>query len=714
MKKIAIFFIFSLTFKFTYAQLWKHSTIPQLNQTQNKRVIVPQKYITYTLDTLQFKNRLTTMPKEFGNQAQLANSIIELPYPDGTIKKFRIAESPLLKSTTQYDNGFIKTFIAFGIDDGAAFARLDWSRFYGFHAIILSPNGTIYIDPYALNNKYYYNSYFKKDFINNNDPFNCETALLPATTNSPASIKGDCVGNTLFNYRIAVTNTNEYAVAATGNPTPTKQQVLSAITTSVNRVSAVYEYELSVRLNLIENNINLVFTDTVSNKDNFNNASGTTLLGQCQTFITNTIGSNNFDIGHIFSTGGGGVAGLGVVCNDAQKARGVTGRALPVGDPFDIDYVAHEIGHQFSGNHSFNSITGNCGGNRSANTAYEVGSGTTIMGYAGICGSDNIQPNSDAFFHPISYDEINNFVINAGGSNCRVDVIKSNTIPVIVSMSGNTLVIPKGTPFSLNAEAYDPDGDVITYCWEQMDVGDAIGGAWNTGALDGPTFKSRIPSLSSRRFFPDMDIIVNNYPATPSAIMNGQKGEILPFGLRELNFRLTVRDNKGGVTSGGKGGCQISTGFKITVDNVGGPFLVQSPNGGEDWTSGQTKYITWDEANTGLFTAANTTNVKILLSTDGGYTYPIVLLANTPNDGFDSIVLPNVASVKDSCRIKVEAIGNIFFDISNQNFTIRPDVSQPINLLNFTITKNNNNALLNWQTATETNNKGFEIWKKMN
>ena len=317
---------------------------------------------------------------------------------------------------------------------------------------------------------------------------------------------------------------------------------------------------------------------------------------------------------------GGGVAFLGVICS-GSKAGGVTGLPNPIGDAFYIDYVAHEMGHQFGGNHTFNSTTGNCGGgNRVGSTAYEVGSATTIQGYAGICGSDNIQPNSDPFFHTVSFDEIGNHVAGSGGA-CAVVTTNGNILPVITAMNNNGANIPIGTPFTLTATATDANNDPITYCWEEWDLGP--GGAWNGGAnsTTAPLFKSRVPKTVGERTFPDIAVILAGYPANPPAVLNGLKGETLPQVARAIKFRLTVRDNRaggGGVVTGGDG-CQAGyTGiYQINTIAGTGPFVVTVPNGGESYTQGSTQTVTWNIAGSNN-APISCANVKISLSTDGG------------------------------------------------------------------------------------------------
>lgn len=447
------------------------------------------------------------------------------------------------------------------------------------------------------------------------------------------------------------------------------------------------------------------------------------MLGQNISNLNVVIGNANFDIGHVFSTGGGGVAYLGVVCNNSFKAGGVTGRSFPIGDPFDIDYVAHEMGHQFGGNHTFNSTTGSCGGgNRNAATAYEVGSGTTIMAYAGICTTNDIQPNSDPFFHVASYDEMGIFITTGGGNSCKQVIATGNNIPVITAMNNNGVTIPELTPFILTATATDADSDPLTYCWEEWDISTA--GDWNSGSSnDRPLFKSRIPKTTGTRMFPDINVILAGYPANPAATMGGLKGETLsdPFGpqIRTIKFKLTVRDNRsggGGIATGGgdvaSPGCSLATPFSIDVKGGTGAFAITSPNGGENWLGGTPQTFNWNVASTNA-SPINTANVNILMSTNGGLTYPTTVLANTPNDGTQVVTIPNIPT-NTTVRYMIQAAGNVFFDISNANSTITFNGALPVGLFDFTAKAVNGNVVLNWSTVFEQNNRGFEIQRSAN
>jgi hypothetical protein len=457
-------------------------------------------------------------------------------------------------------------------------------------------------------------------------------------------------GQTLRTYRLALANTVEYANKVCGDfglPV-TVDNVLARMVITVNRVVGIYERDVAVRLVLIANNTAIINTTT----DTYSNNDGFAMLGQNQSRINTVIGSANYDVGHVFSTGGGGVAGLGVICNNSEKAEGVTGSPVPYNDPFDVDYVAHEMGHQFGGNHTFNG----CGqSQRNGPTAFEPGSGSTIQAYAGICGTTDLQPNSDPYFHGISIDEIINHTNIGGGNGCAVQTPTGNLPPIVDA--GPAYTIPANTSFELTAgSAFDPDGDAVTYCWEEFDNGPNLG-TLNTDNGSSPIIRSANPSTSPTRSIPRIANLIAN---------TTWPGEIRPTTNRTMTFRLTVRDNR----AGGGGVANDST--TVTSSTAAGPFSVTAPNTATTVSGGSALNVTWNVANTNTG-AVNTPNAMILLSVDGGNTFPIVLRASTPNDGSESVTLPNVATTQ--ARIKVKGAGNIFFDISNANFTITSAVT---------------------------------------
>jgi hypothetical protein len=663
--------------------LWNNVDEAQI-VTVGERHIVPQLYRTIKLDVNGMKNFLSEAPLEFSDETRSKLVVLYLPMPDGSLQRFSIVESPIMAPELASKYPEIKTYMGKGIDDPYASVRFDFT-IHGFHAMILSPEGNVFIDPYSLGDTQNYLSYYTRDYLNTSKSFECELIYDESRVNELNYLKQNMIltptGPQLRTYRVAVATTGEYTAFFGG----TVPQGLAAVVTSVNRVNGVYEKEVAVRMVLVANNDTLIFTNATT--DPYTNFDGGAMLAQNQTTVDARIGYANYDFGHVFSTGGGGVAYLGVICVAGLKARGVTGSGAPVGDPFDIDYVAHEMGHQFSGNHSFNGSAGACsGGNRNASTAYEPGSGSTIMAYAGICAPQNLQNNSDPYFHSINFDEIVSYTNFGSGNGCAVITATGNSAPVVTVPTGG-FYIPKSTPFSLTGSATDANGDALVYCWEEFDLGPA--GAPGTPSGNAPIFRSWNPTSSPTRYFPRLVNLLNNTTVI---------GEILPTYARTLTFRLTARDNKVG------GGGVNYAALQFNVDGNSGPFAVTSPNTNVNWAGSSSQTVTWNVTNTNI-APVNCANVNILLSTDGGQTFPTVLLANTPNDGSESVTLPNIPSTQ--ARIKVEAVGNIFFDLSNVNFTIEEAI--PVELLSFSAQKTDVGVELNWKTATETNNSGFIV-----
>lgn len=574
--------------------------------------------------------------------------IIVLPMPDGTKAKFRIWKSSVMAPGLANQFPQIVTLTGQGIDDKYATIKLDFTEL-GFHAQIKSVvTGDIYIDPYAKMDVNNYIIYRKSDLIDKN-PRTCgvkDEDDSPLGKKNAQKTVSPSVGTQIRVFRLAVACTGEYAVAATGSATPTVAQTLSAIVTSVNRVNGVYEQEVASRLVLVANEANVVFTNAATDPFNGNN-NANTLINESQTQIDLLIGNANYDIGHTFSTGGGGLAGLGVICNSTNKGRGITGSPNPVGDPYDIDYVAHEVGHQFGGPHTFNATTGSCGGgNRSAANAVEPGSGITIMAYAGICGSvNNLAANSIPTFHTKSYQSITTKVQS---TTCQVTIPSNNFAPTV--NAGGDYTIPLDTPFRLEGSASDIDNNPLTYSWEQNDVGPA--GDWNAPTGNAPLFRSYVPVTVPYRYFPKLTDVINGTVS---------KGEVKPTYARTMEFRLTVRDNNAGCAG------VANDDAIITVDGNSGPFTVTAPTTAVNWAGNSTQTITWNVANTTAF-PVNAATVNIYLSTDGGLTYPTLILGSTPNDGSETVTIPNINTTQ--ARIMVAAETNVFYNINPVNFTI--------------------------------------------
>ncbi|MBK9638833.1 MAG: hypothetical protein IPO63_13855 [Bacteroidetes bacterium] len=453
-------------------------------------------------------------------------------------------------------------------------------------------------------------------------------------------------GTQLRTYRLALTADNSYH-AYFGN---TDTATMSNLVIAVNRVNQVYESEVDIRFILIANNDQLILDPPLAI-----GAPNTASLARNQVIIDSIIGSANYDIGHYFTVSTGGLAYHSVTCRPGWKARGGTGRPIPVGDAFFIDFVCHEIGHQMGAHHTYNQISANCVLSQWISaTAFEPGSGSTIMGYAGICGVADLQTNSDPHFHTGSFDEIFTYTQTDSGNTCPTTIATGNTPPTVDV--GIDYSIPTETPFFLGGTGTDANGDPITFCWEEIDIGPS--GVWNTPVGNAPVFRSFLPTIDSVRIFPKIEALVRNV---------NYIGEILPTYARILNFRLTVRDNRAG-----GGGVTYNDASKLVSLVPGGPFEVNVPNVAMNWKAESIDTVKWDP---GVSTAApiSCSLVDIFLSVDSGYTYPYLLKSHTPNDGIEAVLIPD--TVTDIARIKVQSIGNIFFDISDVNFSI---INNPI------------------------------------
>lgn len=681
MKKLLPLIVFVLMFSAGYSQslpIWTKTTAEKLSVLEKAdRSSMPQKFQIFHLDFSGLKSQLQMAPSR--ETGEVSNVIIAFPNPQGKLENYRIYESSVMAPELAKAHPEIQSYIGQGIDDPTASIHLT-TTIFGLHTMTLSGRGTFYIDPYTKDVKNYI-VYDKSDLTTSRN-FECKVQentveSMDVPLPPPAS------DGRFRTYRLAMACTIEYAAfhinaavtAGTLSPTATlaqkKAAVLAAMNVTVARVNSVYERDMSLRMQLVANNESIIFVDA----DNFTNDDADFLIDESQVVIDNAIGNTNYDIGHTVSTGGGGLAQSPAVCISSGKAKGITGSDAPVGDPYDIDYVAHEMGHQFGAAHTFNN---SCGNNRQTGSAVEPGSGSTIMGYAGIC-SPNVQNGSDAYFHAVSIAQMVSHITGNFG-NCVPGVANGNTPPTVPALTSYT--IPAGTPFVLRGSATDVNGDALTYCWEQTNSGVNTNLPSATSTTSNPNFRSVAPSSSPNRYFPSLANIVSG---------GSSPWEVIPTVGRTLNFALTVRDNRSP-----NGGQTTRQNMTVTTSTAAGPFTVTSQNtDGITWTQGQTQTVTWNVANT---TAApfNTANVNILLSTDGGLTYPTVLVANTPNDGSQTITVPNTAA--PFCRIMVESVGNIFYAINSKTFAI-----------GYTVTNTCNTYTTNTAFAIPDNNQNFTV-----
>ncbi len=637
-----------------FGQAWT-PVDPQSIIVTGRRDITPQECITYHMDYVKMKTLLWGAPYEYTQPPTTSNTIIMIGLADGTMDLFRIVQYDMMEAPLAAQYTDIKTFRGVSISNPYRTIRADWTV-NGFRAVISDLEGKTYIDPFQRNDMAHRIVYRANTYLKETD-WSCGIAeeSLHGGDQYEQRVVGDCA---FRSYRLAVATTGEYSNFFGATSPSQSALVLAQVVTAINRVNDVYEADFTVRLLLVDNTDDVFYYDPGG--DPYTNGDGGAMLGENQETLDGIIGNSNYDIGHVFSTGGGGVAFLGAICDNMIKAGGVTGSSNPVGDPYIIDYIAHEMGHQFGASHTFNGTAGSCGGgNRSAQSAYEPGSGSTIMAYAGICGLQNIQPNSDDYFHARSLLQITN---KLSSTSCAGFISFNNDAPNAANVPNYT--IPISTPFVLTASATDPNNDPLSYCWEQYDLEGTSTEPPAPNDADGPMFRSFSPASIPQRYFPRLQDLIQNISPT---------WEVLPSVSRSMVFKATIRDYHQ------IAGCTDEDNVTVTTNSNAGPFVITSQNSPTSWLEGDSVTITWNVANT-TASPVSCPNVDIFLSLDGGMTYPVTLDTNEPNDGSAMVIIP--AGITSTGRVMVKASNNIFFDINNANITILQ------NLPNFTIQLN--------------------------
>ncbi len=568
---------------------------------------------------------------------------IELPMPDGSFRSFEMQERSVMHPDLAAKYPELRTFKARSTDKSGARAVLMWSQ-QGFDAYI-TENGKEPITVAPLERGSQSVVSYARSSVQAPSGLDCVfDNTLHQVKGTASGAKGNSGSCQYRSYRAAVACTGEYATFHGG----TKPLAMAAIVSVINRVNMVLEDELAIHLELVPNNDLLIYLNPVT--DPYTNNDGSAMLGENQTTVDAIIGAANYDIGHVFSTGGGGLAYVGAVCLNNFKAGGVTGLSSPVGDPFAIDYVAHEVGHQLGGSHTMNN---DC--NRNQPTAFEPGSGSTIMAYAGIC-SPNVQSSTDAYYHAASLEEIKMELASGFPSTCGTVIPGTNQPPV--AQAGTDYTVPKSTPLILTGSATDPNDATLYYAWEQYDNQVSTQPPLATNTV-GPQFRTFMPTTSPIRYLPRLSTVLANSTDT---------WEVLPSVARTLNFRLTVRDWNSA------GGCTAHDDMQITVHGAAGPFNVTALNSVDSVTGGSTFNLTWNVAGTDA-PPVSCSQVDILLSTDGGLTFGTVLASAVPNDGAQSILIPNTPT--NNARIQVRCSNNIFYDINNANFKIGASAAPP-------------------------------------
>jgi subtilisin-like proprotein convertase family protein len=643
-KSLFRYFVVVLLFvhSFVYGQKPQPISFPitEIDYSSIAGIDVPQitatSFRVYEMDITQLFTQLEGVRSTNNNVGFIGR--IEVPHPNGQFYAYDVLKNTTMSEGLQQTFPDIRSFDGYSSTTGA---KMKWDVTpHGFHAMIMQDDeSTIYIDPIFKGNTTYYIVYYRADFSSDK----IKECLVETDDKNSSNNVDDFNIKSFLNcqlrtYRLALAATVEYTNFHGG----TKALAQAAQVTTMNRVNGIFERDLTLTMTIVPNNDLIVYEGSATS-DPYSNGNPGNMINENQTVCDNVIGSANYDIGHVFGTNSGGLAGLGVICVGGQKARGVTGSGAPIGDPFDVDYVAHEMGHQYGSNHTQNN---NC--NRNNATAMEPGSASTILGYAGIC-NPNVQPNSDDHFHGISLQEMANRI---NQTSCAVVTSIANTAPEILSTNGNVSV-PAGTPFALTAEVFDADGDVLSYCWEQMnnEISTQPPVSTSTG---GPNFRSNSPTSNPTRYFPNLNSLAAGGPFT---------WEVVPTVSRTMNFRVTVRDKPLGVA-----GCNDYADVTVSTVASAGPFVVLYPSAtGIVWNAGTTETVTWDVANTDI-APISCSNVNIYLSTNGGGSYPILLASNVPNTGSAQVQVPNIGTT--TARVMVMSDVGTFFDISNNNFQI--------------------------------------------
>ena len=701
MKKTLQFsFLLLLVSVFAFGQSdknWKRANSQDLNSKRElRKTAIPEASIYYELNLDSFRTALLSAPKD----AASGNIIISVPNVEGEMEQYKIWENSNFSAGLQAQFPNIRAYAGVGVKDKTASIRISLDQ-NGIQTMVLrADKKTEFIEPYTNDGKGYalFHSVRNVDDMK----FICSTEDRALADELNKEHRETFSNNRSFKtLRLALSCTAEYTTFHGG----TVEGALAGMNATMTRVNGVFDIDLAIKLVLIDQQASIIYTNAATDPysaagdPSSNNGAGDGLGAsgawtlELQNNLTNTIGHDAYDIGHLFgASGGGGNAGcIGCVCVNPTLAqpRGKGSaftspyNAIPRGDLYDIDYVAHEMGHQLGANHTFSHSTQEING-----VNVEPGSGSTIMGYAGIT-NYNVQDNSDDYF---TYRSILQIQTNLATKSCPVSVPMANTPPTI--SAGPDYTIPKGTPFVLTGTGSDAEtNSTLTYTWEQNDPANS---AANTGAnsiasptkLAGPNFRSIAPSASPVRYFPALsNVIANNLNTAYESVSDVA---------RTLNFTLTARDH------GANGGQTNTDATVLTVSNTVGPFDVTSQNTLDlSWERGSNQTITWSVNNT--TTLPGSANVDILLSTDGGLTYPIVLKSNTPNDGSESIVVPDVTA--RVCRVMVKPTGHIYYDINPVPFAIGYTVTTQVTCTPYTS---------NPGTAITGNNSGWYVLGQVN
>ncbi|MBP7822006.1 MAG: hypothetical protein KA010_03725, partial [Saprospiraceae bacterium] len=661
MKQIIFFFLLlAINTNFLLAQnnVWKELSQNELSADPQsiQRNYLPEKYKLFQTDHAALRQAL--------QNAASTGVPIALPLPDGGMADFKVSNYSVMSPALASKFPDFNTYTIESIDATNPLNGRVGITPEGFHAVYLTDHGLAFVLPFAKRQLKFYMSYYDtdcKDFNGNTLQFTCgntdnedihtphNIGALETLHNNHSSVRTNSAAlEEKRTYRMAMACTGEYANQNGG----TVSSVINSFVLFTNTINLIYERDLSIKFELIDNEEALVFLNP--NTDPYHDSNvGSLLIGQNTTIINQNVGAQNYDVGHVMTatcSDVGGIASPSVICT-GNKGNGVTCQYTDL-ETIALRVACHEIGHQFSASHTW----ANCPGildQLVSDSAFEPGSGTTIMSYAGFCGAQNTQDSQYAYFHARSLEQIIDFSRNGNGNVCPTVIETTNHIPTITLNYPSNMYIPISTPFELNASVSDEDNNSMKYTWEQYDLDP---GVHDLGMPlgDAPTFKNFDLSNNTNRYFPRLSQIISN---------SSDNIEVLPTYSRNLTFRFVARDMVA------QQGAVAWEEVKFKSTGLAGPFLVQNPNtGSESWTSGNFQQVTWDVANTNN-APVNCKKVRLRLSIDGGNTYPYTLLSETDNDGAEYVVVPSDIATTNA-RVRIEGVNNVFFDISNSNFDI--------------------------------------------
>ncbi|WP_342146537.1 reprolysin-like metallopeptidase [Rickettsiella endosymbiont of Aleochara curtula] len=596
-----------------------------------------------------------------------------LPLPEGDFSLFTVSDAHTMP--LELAKRYPSILSLKGFDKEGRRLRLDISQ-QGLQAMVFDTTGNWLIQ--SVGNKFNHNQAYQSFRLEALHSGNARLReKLTAKPNAaPLVTKPHLINDNLHReYRIAIAMNSDYAKKYGA----TIEGGLANAVRTLNRINEIYETDFGIHLILAKDNDKIIFANPAT--DPYLNLDPDQQRAKNIAVLNAVIGPKNFDLGHLFSRAIGGGTSNGVVCLAANKADGSSGSATSAPDgrttnPPDKDIsestfdllAAHEIGHEFNANHTFNGCDRDPD---SASSAYEPGSGSTIMSYAGECfdeytppmhqdSLENLQDHKDPYFHASTIAEIKAFV--TGPANvCAKKLSNPNRPPVIDPRSTapfgkRILTIPANTPFVLHAYARSSNRNAkLNYTWEQMDLGPAqpIKTPLRDDGL-GPIFRSYLPNSSGERIFPRLDAVLGKQALG--------LGEVYPSTTRKLHFRLTVRDNLQDQATTAHADMLINvlnTGFIFSIGPVNAP-----------WKSGEKRWVNWNVAGTNHEPIACKT-VRIDLSTDGGYTFlPKSLASQVPNQGSFAIIVPRLAKPTDYARLRVSCNENLFFAVSPHNFSI--------------------------------------------